>query len=90
VNLYPVVKKTQEPTPIDVENEILHVCLCGSRFWNVQVTFDDFEVASYLTDMSCAVCGQKAKAPTQIDSPAFKAWREITPDDIPNAAYFGI
>jgi hypothetical protein len=87
-NLYPVVKRTQEPSMIDLEDEVLHTCVCGSKWWNVQVSFDEYEIASYLTDMACALCGQKAKAPTLIDSPEFREWREQVPDEVPNSAFY--
>ena len=49
--------------------EITHVCICGSEWWNVQVKFDDYEIAVYMTEMSCSNCGAVAIAPTPIDRP---------------------
>lgn len=46
---------------------ITEVCVCGSRVWNLQVTFDDYEIAWYNLDMTCAVCGTAAIAPTPVD-----------------------
>lgn len=49
--------------------QICHVCPCGSRLWTVQVMFEDYEIAAYLLDMECALCGNKAIAPTEVDRP---------------------
>lgn len=58
-----------EPTqPMDL-GEIVHVCVCGSQLWNVMVMFEDYEIAMYFTEMTCAVCGSKAIAPTLCDRP---------------------
>lgn len=48
---------------------VCHVCPCGSQFWNIQAAFTDYEISAYLLDMTCAVCGNKAKAPTECDRP---------------------
>lgn len=53
----------------DLSGVILHECVCGSNIWNVKVVFDDYEIASYFTDMECAVCGTRATAPTPLDRP---------------------
>jgi hypothetical protein len=47
----------------------VHACLCGSNLWNVKTMFEDYEISAYFTDMECAVCGTKAKAPTPLDRP---------------------
>jgi hypothetical protein len=36
--------------------------------WNVKVMFEDYEIAMYLLDMECVVCGAIATAPTPIDN----------------------
>jgi hypothetical protein len=46
----------------------LHVCVCGSMLWNVQVMFEDGEISLYMLDMECALCGTLATAPTPIDN----------------------
>jgi hypothetical protein len=46
----------------------LHVCVCGSRLWKVQVMFEDGEISLYMLDMECALCGTLATAPTAIDN----------------------
>jgi hypothetical protein len=52
------------------ENEILHDCpKCKSNLWLLKVTFDDYEIAQYLLDMECAICGTYGKAPTPLDRP---------------------
>ena len=56
---------------MDHENEIHHECpKCESNLWNVKVQFDDYEIASYLLEMECAICGTYALAPTPLDKPA--------------------
>lgn len=50
---------------------ITHVCVCGSELWNLQVMFDDYEISMYFTEMECAVCGNKAIAPTPVDRPDY-------------------
>lgn len=48
---------------------ITHQCFCGSDTFKLLVTFDDYEIASYSTDMYCAGCGAYFGAPTPIDRP---------------------
>lgn len=45
----------------------LHVCICGSMLWKVQVMFEDGEISLYMLDMECALCGALATAPTPLD-----------------------
>jgi hypothetical protein len=52
---------------MDHADEVRHVCDCGSFVWNIKASFDDFELATYFTDMECAACGSYAKAPTPLD-----------------------
>ena len=46
-----------------------HVCVCNGELWKVLVTFEDYEVATYSTEMYCDGCGAKALAPTLLDKP---------------------
>lgn len=55
----------------DLSDTITHVCPCGSELWRVVVTFEDYEIATYFTDMECIECGTRAKAPTPIDKPGY-------------------
>lgn len=56
---------------MDHENEIHHECpVCESNLWNLKVQFEDYEIASYLLQMECAICGSYALAPTLADKPA--------------------
>jgi hypothetical protein len=48
---------------------ITHVCICGSALFNVQCTFDDYEISSYNLDMTCAICSTEWIAPTEVDRP---------------------
>jgi C4-type Zn-finger protein len=55
---------------MDHEHEVHHECpVCESNIWNVKVIFEDYEIATYFTEMECSVCGSFAKAPTPIDKP---------------------
>lgn len=58
-------------TGLDMSEQILHECVCGSNMWRLIVTFDDYEIASYALDMECFECGTRAKAPTPIDKPGY-------------------
>jgi hypothetical protein len=51
------------------EDEVRHLCDCGSFVWLVKASFDDYEISSYFLDMECASCGSYAKAPTPLDRP---------------------
>lgn len=48
---------------MDLRGEPSEVCVCGCFIWNLKVTWDDGEMASYFTDMECAQCGSLATAP---------------------------
>ena len=52
---------------IDFRGQPSHTCICGSQIWNVQVVFEDHEIATYFLDMECANCGSLATAPTPVD-----------------------
>ena len=56
---------------IDFGDTILHECICGSNVWVLGVTFEDYEISGYFTDMKCAGCNAKAKAPTPLDAPGY-------------------
>mgnify|MGYP003340895631 FL=1 len=70
-----VVRSIRELKPdytgsMEYENEVLHECpVCESNIWNVKVSFEDYEIATYFMDMECASCGTFAKAPTPLDKP---------------------
>lgn len=50
--------------------QVLHECpKCESNLWLLKVSFDDYEIAQYLLDMECAICGSYATAPTPLDRP---------------------
>jgi hypothetical protein len=57
---------------------ITHVCICGSHTWKILATFDDYEIASYSTDMYCGECGAYAIAPTPIDKPGYDPDNYVT------------
>jgi hypothetical protein len=52
---------------MDHADEVRHFCDCGSFVWLLKVSFEDYELATYFTDMECASCGSYAKAPTPLD-----------------------
>ena len=58
-------------TGLDMHDTIMHTCVCGSNLWRVVVSFDNYEIATYATDMECLECGTRAKAPTPIDHPEY-------------------
>jgi hypothetical protein len=49
--------------------QVTHTCLCGSNFWNLQCSFEDYEISFYLLEMTCVACGNTATAPTPLDRP---------------------
>ena len=61
---------------IDLSGIIIHECICGSDMWRVIVTFQDYEIASYMLDMECFHCGTRATAPTPIDHPDYEDYDE--------------
>lgn len=56
----------------DLSDTVIHVCPCGSNLFRLVVSFDDYEIATYSTDMECIECGTRAKAPTPIDKPGYE------------------
>jgi ferredoxin-like protein FixX len=54
---------------MDLSDTVIHVCPCGNNIFRIYATFDDYEIATYSTDMECLECGTRAKAPTPIDRP---------------------
>ena len=56
----------------DLSDTIIHTCPCGSDLFRLVVSFDNYEIAAYSTDMECIECGTRAKAPTPIDHPEYQ------------------
>jgi hypothetical protein len=55
---------------MEYADQICHECPnCESSLWNIKASFQDYELAQYLLDMECSVCGSYAKAPTPLDRP---------------------
>jgi hypothetical protein len=52
---------------LDLRGTPTHVCICGSKIWNIQVAFENYEIATYFLDMQCMNCGSIATAPTPLD-----------------------
>lgn len=52
---------------LDLRGDPIHVCICGSKLWNIQAMFEDYEISLYMLDMECALCGAMATAPTLVD-----------------------
>ena len=63
--------KKEENIDMDFRGEPTHVCVCGSRVWNIQAMFEDYEIGMYFTEMECSLCGSKATAPTLLDKPGW-------------------
>lgn len=57
---------------------LVHTCICGSDTWKILATFDDYEIASYSTDMYCAECNAYAITPTPIDKPGYSPDNYVT------------
>jgi hypothetical protein len=68
------LKPKTETAPLDLSGMILHECPCGANLWRLLVTFDDYEIATYFTEMECAVCGTYATAPTPVDRPEWNPY----------------
>lgn len=48
---------------------------CGGEWFKVYVRFQDYEIAQYLLEATCAFCDSELTAPTPIDAPDYE--REI-------------
>ena len=62
-----VSKLLYTPKPAKFSRTPTHECPCGSDWWSVAVSFDDYEISSYLLDMTCLACGRPGVAPTLVD-----------------------
>ena len=58
--------------PLNLSGIITHECICGSDMWRLIVTFEHYEISSYLLSMECFHCGTWATAPTPIDNPEYE------------------
>lgn len=56
---------------MDLRGEPTHICICGSRLWNIKAMFEDYEISFYFLEMECALCGSLATAPTLVDAPGY-------------------
>lgn len=63
-----------EPTGpvLDLTGPPTHECICGSNMFKVIASFEDYEVASFLTEGECVECGSRLTVPTPIDKPGYK------------------
>ena len=52
---------------MDLRGTPTHECICGSKIFNVPVSFQDFEISTYFLDMQCVECGSIYTAPTPLD-----------------------
>jgi len=53
---------------LDYADQVCQECPhCESNLWNLKVSFADYEIAQYLLEMECAICGTFAIAPTPLD-----------------------
>ena len=56
-----------EADAMDLRGTPTHECICGSRVFNLPVSFQDFEISTYYLDMQCVECGSIYTAPTPLD-----------------------
>lgn len=47
-------------------NECLH---CGSNVFTIKAVFEDYEIAGYYLDATCAICDSPLTAPCPVDRP---------------------
>lgn len=52
---------------MDLRGRPTHACICGGTVWNLQASFEDYEIATYYLEMQCTQCGSLATAPTPLD-----------------------
>lgn len=52
---------------MDLRGTPTHQCICGSNVFYLPVSFEDYEISTYMLDMQCANCGSMATAPTPVD-----------------------
>lgn len=52
---------------MDLRGTPTHECICGSKVFNLPVSFEDFEISTYFLDMQCVECGSIYTAPTPLD-----------------------
>lgn len=55
---------------IDTRGIPTHSCLnCGCEVFIIRATFDDYEIAMWWTEGTCADCGAPVTVPTPLDNP---------------------
>lgn len=52
---------------MDLRGTPTHECICGCKVFYLPVSFEDYEISTYMLDMQCANCGSMATAPTPVD-----------------------
>lgn len=45
---------------------------CGGEWFKVLVHFEDYEIAQYMVEATCAFCDSELTAPTPIDAPDYE------------------
>ena len=51
-----------------------HECFnCGSNLFNIVATFENYEIAMYMCEATCAMCNSELTAPTLPDHPFWNA-----------------
>lgn len=65
---FAIAKNIRELKPdytnsMDLRGDPLEVCICGCFIWNLKVSWDEGELATYFEEMECASCGSMATAP---------------------------
>jgi hypothetical protein len=52
---------------IDLNGGPKHICVCGSKIWDIQIMFENGGIALYFLDMKCSQCGTLSSPPTKLD-----------------------
>jgi C4-type Zn-finger protein len=57
---------------IDFRGIPTHECpICESRLFKIVASFDEYNIALWLTEGECANCGLKLTVPTPVDDPNY-------------------
>jgi hypothetical protein len=61
-----------------------HECFnCGSNMFNIVATFENYEVAMYMDEGTCALCDSPVTLPTLLDHPYWNKETKEVDDDLP-------
>lgn len=60
-------EEDSEAQAMDLRGTPTHECICGSKVFNLPVSFENFEISTYFLEMQCVECGSIYTAPTPLD-----------------------